>query len=372
MKRMRLFVLICMFTLLTGGCAKNGEKVNENDIMEDSTLLENPEADNTADNATDGENAEPLHMDLGLNIQDFYTTNAGDPSNLYYIDESNVLWGSGRNNCGQLGQGTQDYDFYEEMVKIAEDVIHVDYSQTGFAIFLTEDRKLYGVGNAGSGALQQYETFDWTRFVNGEQYYVSEPYLLMENVIYACCGRDDIACLTEDGAVWVWGTIYCEGNPLSQNVYYVESPKKILENAVLVTGGWFNHAALLQDGTVWTWGYNSAGNCGVADFDLVGDPTMVAEDVVMVWTNLVVDNYPQPDEDDIVMVWTGRKKYHREYDDITEFDGIYPRFLNNTVIRKADGSYWVCGENVGTEEKVVHGAEADYSVKCTYEFYSCE
>ena len=372
MKKLNLFILICMFALWMGGCAKNGETENENDIAEDSALPENLEADHTADHAADDEAAEPVSEELVVNIQDFYTANAGDPSNLYYIDENKVLWGSGRNNCGQLGQGTQDYEFYEEMVKIAEDVIHVDYSQTGFVIYLTEDHKLYGMGNAGGGALQQYEEFDWTRFVNGEHYYLSEPYLLMENVKYACCGRDDVACLTEDGAVWVWGTIYFMGSPWSYNAYFVEKPKKILDNAVLVTGGWFNHAALLQDGTVWTWGYNSAGNCGIAYLDLVGDPTMVAEDVVMVWTNLEVGYYPLPDEDDIAMVWTGRKKYNREYDNIAEFDGIYPMSLNNTVIRKSDGSYWVCGENVGTEEKIVHGAEADYSVICTYEFHPCE
>ena len=32
------------------------------------------------------------------------------------------------------------------------------------------------------------------------------------------------------------------------------------------------------------------------------------------------------------------------------------------MIQKTDGSRWVCGENVGTEEKIVHGAEGDYSI----------
>ncbi|MCI8542330.1 MAG: hypothetical protein HFH95_03280 [Lachnospiraceae bacterium] len=45
--------------------------------------------------------------------------------------------------------------------------------------------------------------------------------------------------------------------------------------------------------------------------------------------------------------------------------------MNNTVIQKADGSYWVCGENVGTEEKTVHGRETDYTVVCTHEFHPC-
>lgn len=219
--------------------------------------------------------------------------------------------------------------------------------------------------------MQQYEKWDWTQFVNGEHYTVTTPILLMENVVYACCGRDDIVCLEKDGTVWTWGTVYMEGNFMAQNVYFIDKPQKILENAVLITGGWYNHAALLRDGTVWTWGYNSAGNCGVADITVISEPTMVAEDVVMVWTDLAVDGYPQPDADIIALASTGNRKY-TVYDDISEFDNIYPRFLNNTVIQKADGSYWVCGENVGTEERVVHGAESSYSVICTHEFILCE
>lgn len=60
-----------------------------------------------------------------LNITDYYITRTGAPSNFYYIDENNILWGSGKNGYGQLGQGTQDYEFYSEKVKIAEDVITI-------------------------------------------------------------------------------------------------------------------------------------------------------------------------------------------------------------------------------------------------------
>ena len=99
---------------------------------------------------------------------------------------------------------------------------------------------------------------------------------------------------------------------------------------------------------------------------------MVAEDVVMVWTGMAVSGYPQPGIEEIAKAWTGELKYHTEYDNIAGFGDIYPRYLNNTVIRKADGSYWVCGENVGTEGKVVQGMEGNYSVICTHEFYQCE
>lgn len=313
--------------------------------------------------------SEPLK--ITINLTEHYITRIGDPGNFYYIDDNNVLWGSGRNEYGQLGQGIQDYEFYSVGLKMAENVVHVDYSQKGFVIFLTNDHKLYGVGNAGSGALGQYEEFDWTRYTNGEDYAVTKPILLMEDVAYASCGRDDVVCLKNDGTVWTWGTVYAM-NFMSDDVYYIAAPQKILEHAVLVTGGWFNHAALLQDGTVWTWGYNNAGNCGVADFPVVKEPTMVAEEVTIVWTNLAVDNYPQPKKEQFEMAWTGDIQYDTEYESIMGLGDIYPYYLNNTVIQKTDDSYWVCGENVGTEEKIVHGAEGDYSIICTYEFSPCE
>ena len=317
--------------------------------------------------------------EVWIDITEHYRTHVGDPSNFYYIDENNVLWGSGRNEHGQLGQGSQDYDYHREAVRIAENVIHVDYSQKGFVIFLTEDHKLYGLGNAGCGALQQYDTFDGNRYLNDEQYFVSEPYLLMEQVKYACCGREDIVCLAEDNTVWTWGTVWCNSDAATlqtsmvyDGLYFIPKPQKVLDDAVLVTGGWNNHAALLRDGTVWTWGYNGAGNCGVADIAVVSKPTMVAEDVAMVWTNLALENYPQPSAEDIALAWTGKLQYNMEYDNISEFNEIYPKLLNNTVIQKTDGSYWVCGENVGEEEKMVHGAEADYFVICTYQFLPCK
>lgn len=45
--------------------------------------------------------------------------------------------------------------------------------------------------------------------------------------------------------------------------------------------------------------------------------------------------------------------------------------MSVSLIQKADGSYWVCGENIGEEEMVVHGAEADYSIIYTYQFLPC-
>ncbi|MDE5866198.1 MAG: hypothetical protein K2H31_06325, partial [Lachnospiraceae bacterium] len=186
-----LIMLLLLFIL--SGCGNkdnhsvdNSQSVVQNPMVQDKQIKTESQT-------------EPVKLDVSVDITELYHTHVGDAGNLYFIDENNVLWGSGRNEYGQLGQGTQDYDFHDEAVKIAENVIDVDYSQKGFIIYLTKDNKLYGLGNAGCGALQQYQTFDGSKYVNDEHYCITEPYLLMEDVKYARCGRADVACLAQSG-----------------------------------------------------------------------------------------------------------------------------------------------------------------------------
>lgn len=337
-------VLGCFVSLhLYAGEVENPSVVAKGGAVADNAPEEQPEE-------TPLPEEEKMAEPVSVNVADYYITNTGYPDNLYYIDEDNVLWGCGRNNYGQLGQGTQDYDFYEDMVKIAEHVIHVDYSQTGFMIYLTEDHRLYGVGNAGCGALQQYEEFDPMKALNGEHYTVNTPVLLMENVTYARCGRNDVACLTEDNEIWIFGTV---GYDWTQTCFYAY-PTEVLEDAVFVTGGFYNHAALLRDGSVWTWGYNYAGSCGVPGGGIVPEPTKVAEDVLM--------------------VWTGSTKYNVDIYDIADFEGTYERSIENTLIQTADGEYLICGVCVGTQKEIlpIYYETTHYALVCTHEFRPLE
>lgn len=303
-----------------------------------------------------------------VNVEDYYITNTGvlgAAPNLYYIDNKNVLWGYGSNEYGQLGRGFSDYyhyDNYEDRVKIAENVIHVDASQTGFMIYLTEDHKLYGVGNKEGGALLQFDEFDYADYHNANppSHAVSTPVLLMENVKYARCGREDIVCMMEDNSVWIWGMIGIGGEYSwwgePQNVNFEPTPIKVLENAVLVTGGFFSHAALLKDGSVWTWGYNYTGNCGIDGMDVVSRPTKVAENAAFVWTSNAI--------------------YDVDMQAITEYSSAFEgRYIDdNTVIQKEDGSYLICGANVGTEEVIlpVYYEAVDIPMVCTSKFTDFE
>lgn len=331
-----VLLVLCVRNIVSGG-KSNQNKVEEKQCAEiDQSFEEN------------GKEAMGERVLPSVEIEDFYITNTGDAANLYYIDENNVLWGCGKNECGQLGQGTQDYNFHENMTKIAENVIHVDYSRHDFVIYLTKEHKLYGLGTAGRGALQQLKDFSYEQYTNSSSYPVSTPVLLMEDVQYARCGRDDIVCLKEDSSVWTWGTIWYDSE---QNFYYEKDPVKVLEDTVLVTGGMFNHAALMRNGSVWTWGYNYSGNCGIEGNPVISKPQLVAEDVIM--------------------VWTGSLKYDVDCLDISEFNGFYEKQLENTIIQKSDGSYWICGAGIGNEEKVLpyYYEVVDYTMTCTHEFF---
>lgn len=303
------------------------------------------DADKDTDINKDTENAEDLLLE-GKLISDYYITNTGNPENLYHIDEDGVLFGAGRNNCGQLGQGNQDYDFHDDFVRIADNVVHVDFSPMGYAVYLTNDGCLYGIGNISAGLLGDGRSFDDTAFVNPEENIASTPILLMDNVIYARCGRYDIACIDRNNCLWIWGTIaYSRGK-----AYYVESPQKVMDDVVFITGGIYNHAALASDGSVWTWGYNYTGNCGVDDKTIVETPTKVAEDVVMIWTGSLTFGIEE-----------------RRFDD---FGDIYPRGMENTVIEKSDNTLLICGEGVGHEEKYLdeYYETGGISMICTSEF----
>lgn len=337
-----LIVIVVVFSFFRFNDKKNNSKINEEVSMIDKQTTEVTELKEGL--------KDDVKFKVEISLQDEYATNVGNFSNLYYIDEDGILWGSGDNNYGQLAQGTQDYEYHEKMMKMAEEVIHVDYSQEGFVIWLTKDHELYGVGNAGCGALQQLERFSFDTYVNAEKYAITTPVLLRTGVVYASCGKSDVVCIDEDQSVWTWGTVFYE----SGNDYYNKLPVKIMDEAVYVTGGMYNHAALQEDGSLWTWGYNYTGNCGIANQAKVREPQKVS--------------------DNVAMVWTDRKDKNVNCFDITEFEGFSERGLENTIIKKNDGKYYICGANVGETEKIlpVYFETVDFTLVCSSEFLPYE
>ena len=279
-------------------------------------------------------------------IEDYYMKSCGDQFNLYTIDEDGVLWGSGHNEYAQIGLGYADEEFHEQKSKIAEHVVHVDYSQKDVVVYLTEEGKLYGLGNDSTYMLLQHTEMPVEDLAYPTKRYVTSPALLLEDVSYARCGRDDVVALKKDGTVWTWGMIW----NYQSTGYCITMPQQILTDVKMITGGWFNHAALKEDGTLWTWGYNFSGNCGTDKATMIETPVQVAEDVQRVWTGLL--------------------NYSAKEDDITDMEEFGNDYVDNTIIEKTDGTFYACGMGVGDKSVVLpqYYEVSELDTVCSSEF----
>ncbi len=286
-----------------------------------------------------------------FNLEDYYITRIESYGNTFWIDEQQVLWGCGKNDYGQLGNGevnTEISEDYSNITKIAEDVILVDCDwNCYFCIYLTADGELYGMGSNLIEVLGQKETIKKNSVENYIK--VTTPVLLMEDVAYARAGRNSIVALKTDGSVWWWGEYkpldQTKSYPVNTNYFWeieedeknplkmmYTSPVKMLDDCIYVTTGDYVGAAITRTGELYTWGSNIYGQCGVTvseEDDFVRKPQKVLENVKMVWLQNILFNSPE-----------GIREYYREVD-----------HTYNTFVELTDGTIMSCGVNFGEKTK---------------------
>lgn len=294
-----------------------------------------------------------LQIGEGFSLEDYYITSRYTGSNHYYIDENGVLWGTGTNEFGQLGTGTYgEEEYYEEPVKIAENVISVDASWNSyFCIFITEGGELYGIGSNQSQVLlgegsesQVYSHYDFKK--------VTEPVLMMTDVAYARAGRECVVALQNNKAAYWWGQYaplthtYAYGRSSYEGYWKLEEdasnpvkmfaaePMKIMERCKYITTGTFTGAAISESGELYTWGFNVFGQCGttVTEDDFVRTPVKVMEGVKMVW----------PD----------RIAFSDSISRYSEFGRWETDYRYNTFVLTEDNSLLAVGLDIGDQEKV--------------------
>ena len=297
------------------------------------------------------EDLNTIQIGESFSLEDCYITSRYTFSNHYYIDENKVLWGTGKNEFGQLGTSTYDMEeYHEEPVKIAENVISVDASWNGyFCIYLTEGGELYGIGLNHSEVLlgegsesPVYSDYDFQK--------VTEPVLLMTDVAYARAGRECIVALQNNKTAYWWGQYapwthtYAGGsyeeywkleedasNPLKM---FAAAPKKIMEQCKYVTTGTFTGAAISESGELYTWGFNVFGQCGtpVTGDDFVRTPIKVMDNVKMVWPDRIVFSDPISQS--------------------SEFERWETEYIYNTFVLTEDNRLLAVGLDIGDKEKV--------------------
>ena len=217
----------------------------------------------------------------------------------YYKIKDGVLHGRGRNTEGQLGLGKVDplEVEYNYDVEIAKDVIHVDASNNGTVVYITENGELYGIGNNSSGQLGQ--SIEGKNRLSDEVN-ISTPVLIAKEVRYALVGINFTMYLTEDDKLYVLGDNANgqlgngEAKPVKAGRYtsdttpYSAEPVLVMENVCYIDCGLYNLAAITKRGDLYMWGDNSFGEMGngrvgnkmpTASIDIVSEPYLVMKNI---------------------------------------------------------------------------------------------
>lgn len=362
-----VIILALSLMFLTEAKGNTGDNVNTEDVGENSAGGDSEE--NTGSDIISGENIQDLpvffvgdmdalQIDDDFVLEDYYITSRYTASNHYYIDDDGVLWGFGKNEFGQLGTGTRDYEeSYGDPIRIAEHVVSVDASWNDyFCIYLTETGELYGIGSNQWGILLGRDSVSQV-YSNYDFQVVTEPVLLMSDVAYARAGRECIVALRTDGTAYWWGQYaptthtYASGATdsywsIHDSYWSVEEgssnpvkmlatePVMIMENCRYIATGDFTGAAISETGELYTWGFNIFGQCGtpVTEDDFVRTPVKVLDDVKMVWVDRIYFSDPMTEA--------------------SEFARWETDYHFTTFVLKEDNTLLAVGVNLGNSEKV--------------------
>ena len=165
-----------------------------------------------------------------------------------------TLWAWGRNNHGQLGDGTTHNQ--HGPVRIMDNVVYIAAGgYTSFAV--RSDGSLWAWGRNNIGQLGDVTTADR-----------HSPVRIMENVVSVSAALNHALAVRTDGSLWAWGG-GGQGQLGSGNTRNSAAPIRVLTwNDVVMaaagstTSGTGYSMALRSDGSVWTWGSSSRGQLG--------------------------------------------------------------------------------------------------------------
>jgi alpha-tubulin suppressor-like RCC1 family protein len=182
---------------------------------------------------------------------DFIFANAGYGSSLA-IKSDGTLWGFGKNNVGQLGDGTQTYR--DTPVLIGSNFKKVVQGGYGHTIAIKNDGSLWAWGWNAEGELGDGTT---TMRLNPIQIGVATDWTDV------AVGNTHTIALKANGSLWAWGggTNYNHGQIGDGSTVAKLTPTQIGSdnNWSKISANYFNSSAIKTDGTLWSWGWNNQG-----------------------------------------------------------------------------------------------------------------
>lgn len=246
------------------------------------------------------------------------------------------LWACGRNNYGQLGDGTTTDQ--ATPVKIMEEVATVTAGRS-HTMIVKNDGSLWACGRNDYGQLGDGTTNDRTT-----------PVKIMEEVVSVAAGYAHTMIVKKNGSLWACGWNKYgqlgDGTTTDQTI-----PKKIIEGVTTVTADVYQTMIVKNNGSLWACGNNNYGQLGDGTTTIRTTPVKVMEGVATVAAGsqhtMIVKNDGS--------LWACGTNYYGQLGDGTRTDRTTPVKVmegvaavagyNHTMIVKNDGSLWACGYN---------------------------
>jgi len=198
----------------------------------------------------------------GIEVRGTPTRIAGGASHSLAVRQDGTAWAWGRNNYGQLGNGTTANQLSPVRVSNLTSVVSVAAGEA-HSLALRSDGTVWAWGFNGQGNLG----------INNTATYKNTPVqvLSLSDAISIAAKNNQSFALKSDGTVWAWGA-NASGQLGNDSTTSQPLPVQVkqsvggiisdLMDVVAIAAGTNHTLALKANGTVWAWGDNASGQLG--------------------------------------------------------------------------------------------------------------
>ena len=178
------------------------------------------------------------------------------------LKEDGTVWATGKNDCGQLGNGTTTNSNKPVQVKIDENTYLTNVRKIStsnlFTVALTTNGEAYAWGYNPKGQLGQGTT---SNVLYATKVKNQDGTGYVQNIIDVIANHSDTMYLDKDGGIYICGysnsTLFLGQTESTKGVTYLGQ-----KNAIKITGGYYNAGLITASGKAIAWGQNDYGAFG--------------------------------------------------------------------------------------------------------------
>ena len=193
------------------------------------------------------------------------------------LKEDGTVWTTGRNNYGQLGNGTTTNSNKPVQVKIDENTYLANIRKISATdtcvVALATNGEVYAWGRNNYRQLGQGDT---TNCLYAKKVKTEDGTGYIQNIIDVIANNSNTVYLDKNGGLYICGYssngIFLEKTPSTKGVTYLGQ-----KNAIKITGGYINVGLITTTGKAVAWGQNDYGTFGAGNTST--KETIVAYDV---------------------------------------------------------------------------------------------